>query len=124
MTCLLRFSFVPTAFIVSAGLMLASANASAQATMHWHGQQKVTAASSTDDRTVLSKGEIKKVDMDTGKLTIAHGPLGNLDMPGMTMAFKVQEPAMLDRVKAGDRVHFRVERVNGVLTVTKLEPSN
>jgi Cu/Ag efflux protein CusF len=66
---------------------------------------------------------VKKADKDTGKLTIKHGPLNNLDMPGMTMAFKVKEPAMLDRVKTGDQVRFLVERVSGVLTVTKLELS-
>jgi Cu/Ag efflux protein CusF len=52
-----------------------------------------------------------------------HGPLNNLDMPAMTMAFKVKEPAMLDRVKTGDQVRFLVERVNGGLTVTRLELS-
>jgi Cu/Ag efflux protein CusF len=74
-----------------------------------------------DDPAALSEGEVKKVDKDTGKLTMKHGPLNNLDMPPMTMAFKVREPAMLDRVKAGDQVRFRVERLNGGLIVTRLE---
>lgn len=115
--------------IVSASLALAAANASAQMQMdmpmpmHDHDQHSGMAASSQQDANALSEGEIKKVDKDTGKLTIKHGPLNNLGMPGMTMAFKVQDPAMLDQVKAGDQVHFRVERVNDTFTVTRLEAS-
>ena len=71
--------------------------------------------------TTLSEGEVKKVDKDQGKLTIKHGPLANLDMPAMTMVFRAKNPAMLDQVKPGDRIRFLVEKVNGALTVTRLE---
>lgn len=69
----------------------------------------------------MSEGEIKKVDKDGGKLTIKHGELKNLGMPGMTMVFKVQAPAMLDQVKQGDKVQFVADKVNGALTVTAIE---
>lgn len=69
----------------------------------------------------MSEGIVKKVDKPAGKITIAHGPLENLNMPGMTMAFAVKDQAMLDLVKAGDKVSFIGANVNGVLTVTKLE---
>lgn len=69
----------------------------------------------------MSEGEIKKVDREAGKLTIKHGELRNLGMPGMTMMFKVQEPAMLDQVKQGDKVHFVADKVNGALTVTAID---
>lgn len=117
---MIRFSYLFSALITSAGLALA-ANASAQMEIHDHSQHNAMPAASQDASTTLADGEIKKVDKDTGKLTIQHGPLTNLNMPGMTMAFKVQDPAMLDQVKAGDKVRLRVERVNGALTVTKLE---
>jgi len=116
-----RLSFLVNTLVMSAGLTLAAANASAQMQMHEHGQHDAAAAATQDDAAALSEGEIKKVDKDTGKLTIKHGPLNNLNMPGMTMAFKVQEPAMLEQVKAGDQVRFRVERLSGTYTVTKLE---
>lgn len=70
----------------------------------------------------LSEGEVRKVDKDAGKVTIKHGPLANLDMPPMTMVFRVEEPAMLDQVKAGDAIRFRVEKIGGNYTVTKLQP--
>ncbi|MBZ0105469.1 MAG: copper-binding protein [Sulfuricella denitrificans] len=69
-----------------------------------------------------SEGEIRKVDPAAGKLTIRHGPLENLGMPGMTMVFRVKDPEWLKQVKTGDRVKFVAERVNGTLTVTTLEP--
>lgn len=70
----------------------------------------------------LSSGVVTKVDKDAGTMTIKHGPLVNLNMPGMTMAFKVKEPSMLGKVKPGDKINFTADMVNGALTVTKLEP--
>ncbi len=54
-----------------------------------------------------------------GKLTLKHGPIKKLDMDGMTMVFRVADSAMLDRVKAGDRIEFEADRVNGAITETK-----
>ena len=71
--------------------------------------------------TALSDGEIRKVDKDAKKITIKHGPLQNLDMPAMTMVFQVRDPAMLDSVKAGDKIKFRAESIGGTYTVTKIE---
>jgi Cu(I)/Ag(I) efflux system protein CusF len=73
--------------------------------------------------TALSDGEVRKVDNDAKKITIKHGPLANLDMPPMTMVFQVKDPAMLDKVKAGDKVKFQVEKVGGALTLTQIEPA-
>lgn len=75
----------------------------------------------TAGQNAMSEGEIKKVDKEAGKLTIKHGELKNIGMPGMTMAFKVKEPAMLDQVKQGDKVHFVVEKVGGAYTVSTIE---
>jgi Cu/Ag efflux protein CusF len=69
----------------------------------------------------MATGEIKKVDKDAGKITIRHGELKNLNMPAMTMVFRVKDATMLAQVKAGDSVKFVAEKVNGALTITKLE---
>jgi len=66
-------------------------------------------------------GEVRKVDKAANKITIKHGPIVNLDMPPMTMVFQVKEPAMLAKLKAGDRVAFRAENLGGALTVTRIE---
>ncbi|MDM0011757.1 copper-binding protein [Variovorax sp. J22P168] len=69
----------------------------------------------------LSEGEVRKVDKEAGRLTLAHGPLENLDMPGMTMVFRVADGAMLDAVRPGDKVRFHAEQIQGRLTVTRIE---
>ena len=69
----------------------------------------------------LTTGEIRKVDKDTKKLTIRHAEIKNLDMPGMTMLFRVKDPAMLEKVKAGDKVKFRAEMVDGAIVVTEIQ---
>jgi len=77
-----------------------------------------SAAAATSD---LSEGEIRKVDKDNKKLTIKHGPLKNLDMPGMTMVFGVRDDAMLDKVETGSKVRFQAEKIDGKIVVTKIE---
>ncbi len=74
-------------------------------------------------KAVASEGTVKKVDKAAAKITIKHGPLANLGMPPMTMAFRVSDPAMLDQVKAGEKVRFTAENVGDALTVTALEPA-
>lgn len=69
----------------------------------------------------MSQGEVRKVDKDAQKITIKHGPIGNLGMPPMTMVFRAQSAAMLDQVKPGDRIRFLADNVGGAYTVTKIE---
>ena len=68
-----------------------------------------------------SDGEVRKVDREQGKLTLRHGPIANLDMPGMTMVFRVADPKLLDGIKEGDKVKFSADRVNGAITVTAIQ---
>ncbi len=70
----------------------------------------------------LTDGEVKKVDTSAGKITIKHGPMKKFDMEdGMTMVYRVQDPAMLKAAKAGDKIKFDADRVNGQFIVTKLQ---
>jgi Cu(I)/Ag(I) efflux system protein CusF len=67
-------------------------------------------------------GQVTKVDESAGKITIKHGPIKKFEMDqDMTMVFRAGDPAMLKAVKAGDRVRFVPDRVNGQFTVTKIE---
>jgi Cu/Ag efflux protein CusF len=66
-------------------------------------------------------GTVKKIDEAQGKLTIDHGPIKNLDMEAMSMVFRAGDPAMLKGLKAGDKIKFAADRVNGQITVTKLQ---
>lgn len=71
--------------------------------------------------TEMTEGVIRKIDAANKKITIKHGEIKNLDMPGMTMVFQVKDPAMLDTVKAGDKVKFRVEKDGGALVITEIQ---
>ncbi|MDB5801450.1 MAG: hypothetical protein JWL63_2389 [Rhodocyclales bacterium] len=90
--------------------------ASAQSSMK--GMDMPTAAQSAASMTA---GEVRKVDKEAKKITIKHGEIKNLGMPGMTMVFQVKDPAMLDKVKAGDKVQFNAEQINGAITVTAID---
>jgi Cu(I)/Ag(I) efflux system periplasmic protein CusF len=68
----------------------------------------------------LTAGEVTKIDKGAGRVTLKHGEIKNLDMPPMTMAFRVRDAKMLDGVAVGDRVRFAAEKLDGQYTVTSL----
>jgi Cu/Ag efflux protein CusF len=69
----------------------------------------------------MINGQVKKVDESTGKMTIKHDAITNLDMGAMTMVFKASDPAMLKEVKPGEKIKFSADKVNGQLTVMMVE---
>lgn len=73
-------------------------------------------------QSALTDGQVTKIDASAGKITIKHGPMKKFDMEdGMTMVYRVQDPAMITQVKPGDKIKFDAEQVNGQFTITKLE---
>ena len=71
----------------------------------------------------MTSGEVRRVDKATARITLKHEDIKNLEMPAMTMVFRVSDPAMLDQVKVGDKVRFAAEDVKGNVTLMKLEPA-
>lgn len=71
----------------------------------------------------MAEGEIRKVSKDTGKVTIKHGPIKNMDMPPMTMVFTAKDPAMLDKLAVGDKIRFAVADEAGKMLVTDIQPA-
>jgi Cu(I)/Ag(I) efflux system protein CusF len=69
----------------------------------------------------MAEGEVRKVDKDTSKVTLKHGEIKSLEMPAMTMVFVVKDKAMLDSVKAGDKVRFKAVNDAGKYTVTEMQ---
>jgi Cu(I)/Ag(I) efflux system periplasmic protein CusF len=79
-------------------------------------------ASVTLAQAPMVNGHVTKIDEAAGKITLKHGPIKKLDMnERMTMVFRVQDPAMLRQVKVGEKVRFDADRINGQITVTKIE---
>jgi Cu/Ag efflux protein CusF len=72
----------------------------------------------------MSEGVVRKIDAANAKITLRHGPIANLDMPPMTMVFRVQPPELLNAVKVGDKVKFRAEDINGAFTVTAIQAAH
>ena len=79
----------------------------------------IAASTATD----MTDAEVRKIDMETGKLTLKHAEIKSLDMPGMTMVFVVRDKAMLDKLKAGDKVKFKAINDAGKFTVTEIQPA-
>jgi Cu(I)/Ag(I) efflux system protein CusF len=71
----------------------------------------------------FADGEVRKVDLSAQKITLRHGEIKNLDMPPMSMVFQVKNPALLEKVKAGDKVKFTAEQIDGALVVTDIQPA-
>ena len=72
----------------------------------------------------MSEAEVRKVDMDAKKVTLKHGPIKNLDMPGMTMVFQVKDATLLDKLKTGDKIKFSAEQQQGAFVVTGIEKAD
>lgn len=87
-----------------------------------HAQEKPATAQASTPTADMTDGEIRKINKDTQKITIKHGEIKNLDMPGMTMVFQVKDSAMLEKVKVGDKVKFVAEKSGGALVVTDIQP--
>lgn len=98
-------------------LLIAAPRAFSQSTAPAQGAAVQPAQAMTD----MIDGEVRKVDKDARKITLRHSEIKKLDMPAMTMVFRVKEPSMLDKVKAGDKVKFRAEGTSGAFSVTEIE---
>ena len=81
---------------------------------HGHASAAPTAA--------LTEGEVKKVDQESSKVTLKHGEIKHLDMPGMTMVFTVRDKGLLATVKPGDKIKFMAVSEGGKLIVTDIQP--
>ena len=82
-----------------------------------------TATPTSAAASAMSEGVVRKIDTKNNKITLKHGPISNLDMPGMTMVFRLVSPTLLSGVKVGDAVKFHVEKINGALTITAIKPA-
>lgn len=113
---------IATTLLLSAlltGPVMAQQKPDGHAALHAAGA--ATPPTNTADMADMADGEVRKVDKDAGKLTLKHGEIRNLDMPGMTMVFQVKDPALLNKIKVGDKVKFRAEKAAGIYVVTAIE---
>jgi len=110
-----------SSLIAAAAALALSGSVFAQTSAADHAAHHPAGASAPASTTPMADGEVRKIDKEQGKVTLKHGPIASLVMPGMTMVFKVADPKMLDTLKQGDKVKFLADTVNGALTVTAIE---
>lgn len=88
-----------------------------------HAAHAMAVPAATSAEMPMVDGLVKKVDKAAGKVTLSHGPLINLNMPAMTMVFKVANAAWLEQMKPGNKIRFMADSVNGAVTVVHVEPA-
>ena len=118
--CLLA-AWLLTAMVPALAQQPASAPAPAAVGGAHPDHQPAAPAADADD---LTGGEITRLDAKALKVTLRHGEIKNLNMPGMTMVFRVQDAALLGPLRAGDKVRFRAEQIRGAYVVTRIERVN
>ncbi len=69
-------------------------------------------------------GEVTKIDRSQNRLTLRHAEIKSLDMPPMTMVFRVRDPKALEGLAVGDKVRFAAEKLDGNYTVTAIQKAN
>ena len=104
-----------------AGWLIAALSAAAWQVQAQSPASPPAAAASAAVAVAMADGEVRKADPGAGKLTLRHGPIAHLDMPGMTRVFKVADPKLLTGLKPGDRPRFSADRIQGAITITAIE---
>lgn len=82
------------------------------------GTEAPTAEQAAND---LTDGEVRKLDMAAGKVTLKHGEIKNLEMPGMTMVFQAKDKTLLAALKVGDKIKFRAVNEGGKILLTEIQ---
>ena len=105
--------------VLGTGPALAQAPAAAAADSH--SSHHPAAAASPAPQAELSEGEITRWDPRTLRLTLKHGEIKNLEMPPMTMVFRVADASVVGDLKPGDKVRFRAEQISGAYHVQRID---
>jgi len=110
------FKHLLAVFVLAAGALLPVSGFAQAASEHDHSH------ASAAPTATWTEGDVKKVDRESSKVTIKHGDIKYLEMPGMTMVFTVKDKGLLAAVKPGDKIQFMVVREGGKLVVTDIQP--
>jgi Cu(I)/Ag(I) efflux system protein CusF len=103
-------------FLLAAPLPASAHGADGHDAHAGHGMSSSASASA-----MLVDGQVRKIDKASGKVTVSHGPLTNLNMPAMTMVFRLKEAAWLNQLQPEQKIRFVADSINGTLTIVRLE---
>ena len=105
--------------IVTVATLSSVAYAEAAKSHDQHGKSDATKSTPAADA-AMTNAEIRKIDKDSKRITLKHEAIKNLDMPGMTMVFKVKDAALLDNAQVGDKVKVKIIQEGGSYVVTEM----
>lgn len=80
----------------------------------------VAAAPAAQAQQASATGEVRRVDAAAGTVTIKHDEIKDLGLPAMTLVYQAA-PALLGKIKAGDKVRFTASRQAGKYVVTAID---
>jgi len=85
-----------------------------------HAAHHPASAASASVSAEMADGEVRRVDKGAAKITLKHAEIKNLDMPPMTMVFRIKDAKLLEAVAVGDKVKFSAEKIDGNYVVTQI----
>lgn len=74
-----------------------------------------------DEELPKVSGEIRKIKLKSGKVTIRHEAIPNLDMPAMSMVFRIEEGLDITKFEKGDAVEFTVVDKDGKMVIMSID---
>lgn len=118
----LSAAVIPVLFVVTAlGANQVFAQAGHAGHHRGHAPASPAPIAAQAEATGLSEGTVRRINAEAGSVTIAHGPLANLDMPPMTMSFRMSGQASLEGLAVGDKVRFAAGKDGDEFVVTEIE---
>lgn len=116
------FKFVSLIAVAAGSMCLAQASdASAPVFIADAGMDMKSMKTEVSPVTHRGTGTVKKID--TGMVTLSHGPIAILHWPAMTMRFKLKDAALAKGIKVGDVVDFELVQSGSNYVVTRLSGS-
>jgi Cu(I)/Ag(I) efflux system membrane fusion protein len=105
--------------VVTSGQFLLDSEASLKGIVASPGEASPSSAAASG----LHEADGQIVEINDKEVTLAHGPFKTLGMPGMTMTFPLASPALMQGLKAGDKVRVAVSQADDGLRVERLDKS-
>jgi Cu(I)/Ag(I) efflux system periplasmic protein CusF len=69
----------------------------------------------------MAEAEVRRVDKESKKVSLKHGPIKSLDMPAMTMVFQVRDEKLFEKLVPGQKILFSAEQLQGAYVITAVE---
>lgn len=89
----------------------------------WLSLLLMTAVLATADGTISANGTVNAIKAAERKINITHGPIPELDWPGMTMDFAISKAVSLEKVEVGAAVVFELHKeADGSFVIESLKP--